>query len=104
MLAVYCITFDGSCSVVDVKLAVAVAVVAVVASVEVVASVVARTVDCCCLLLLLLYKAGAVGMKCSVEEEYEGGGEPAINENLIFKLRIKYKSFLMKHWPKNYLF
>jgi hypothetical protein len=63
---------------VDVKLAVVVAVVAVVASVEVVDSV-ARAVDCCCLLLLLLYMAGAVGMKCSVEEEYEGGGEPAIN-------------------------
>jgi hypothetical protein len=62
---------------VDVKLAVVVAVVGVVASVEVV-DVVARTVDCCCLLLLLLllYMAGAVGMKCSVEEEYEGGGEP----------------------------
>ncbi len=76
----------------DVKLAVVVAVVGVVASVEVVASVVARTVDCCCLLLLLLYMAGAVGMKCSVEEEYDGGGEPAINEKIFFKLRIKYKS------------
>jgi hypothetical protein len=58
---------------VDVKLAAVVAVVAVVASVEV-ADVFARTVDCCC--LLLLYMAGAVGMKCSVEEEYDGGGEP----------------------------
>jgi hypothetical protein len=60
---------------VDVKLAVVVAVVAVVASVEAV-DVVARTVDCCCMLLLLLDMAGAVGMKCSVGEEYEGGGEP----------------------------
>jgi hypothetical protein len=67
-------------AVVDVKLAVVEAVVGVVASVEAVA-VVARTVDCCCLLLLLLYMAGAVGMKCSVEEEYDGGGEPAISEN-----------------------
>ncbi len=65
----------------DVKLAVVVAMVGVVASVEVV-DVVARTVDCCC--LLLLYMAGAVGMKCSVEEEYDGGGEPAINENYFF--------------------
>ncbi len=65
----------------DVKLAVVVAVFGVVASVEAV-DVVARTVDCCCLLLLLLYMAGAVGMKCSVEEEYDGGGEPAINENM----------------------
>jgi hypothetical protein len=49
--SVGCITFEGSCSVVDVKLAAVVAVVGVVASVEVV-DVVARTVDCCCLLLL----------------------------------------------------
>ncbi len=41
----------------DVKLAVVVAVVGVVASVEVVASVVARAVDCCCLLLLPLCMA-----------------------------------------------
>ncbi len=66
----------------DVKLAVVLAVVvAVVASVEVVDVVsVSRTVDCCC----LLYMAGAVGMKCSVEEEYEGGGEPVINEKIYF--------------------
>jgi hypothetical protein len=64
---------------VDVKLAVVVAVVAVVASVEVVDAV-APTVDCCC----LLYMAGAVGMKCSVEEEYEGVGEP-INKKYFCK-------------------
>ncbi len=65
----------------DVKLTVVVAVVAVVASVEVV-DVVARAVDCCCLLLLLLDMAGAVGMKCSVEEEYDSGGEP-INKTIF---------------------
>jgi hypothetical protein len=90
---------------VDVKPAVVVAVVAVVASVEVV-DVVARTVDCCCLLLLLLYMAGAVGMKCSVEEEYEGGGDSIINENIFFKVKTTYKILVlkMKHWLKNYLF
>jgi hypothetical protein len=70
---------------VDVKLAVVVAVVGVVASVD----VVARAVDCCC--LLLLYMAGAVGMKCSVEEEYDSGGEPSINENLFSKVKTTYK-------------
>jgi hypothetical protein len=91
---------------VDVKLAVVVAVVvAVVASVEVVDVVTRTVVGCCCLLLLLLCMAGAVGMKCSVEEEYEGGGEPAINENIFFKVKTTYKIqvMIMKHWLKNYL-